>query len=95
MLKFIENKRVYKKPAELRAPLFSLIEKESGTTRKEMYQVFNMGHRLEIYCKQSVATQLMDIASSMNINSAIIGHVANSEQNEVVIEDETGSYSYQ
>ncbi len=94
VLKFIEGKRVYKKPAVMRAPLFSLIEQESGTSRMEMYQVFNMGHRLEIYCDQAYASQLMDIASSFDIDSAIIGHVEDAERNEVVIEDETGNYSY-
>lgn len=95
VLKFINNKKVVKTPSALKAPLFTLIEAESGTSRKEMYQVFNMGHRLEIYCKEAYAKQLMDIASGFNIDSAVIGHVENADRNEVVIEDETGRYSYQ
>jgi phosphoribosylformylglycinamidine cyclo-ligase len=94
VLKFISKKKVIKRPSSLRAPLFSLIEAESGTSRKEMYQVFNMGHRLEIYCKEQYASQLMDIASSFNIESAIIGHVEDADENEVAIHDETGSYFY-
>ena len=95
VLKFISNKKVIKKPSALRAPLFSLIEEESGTSRKEMYQVFNMGHRLEIYCKESYAQQLMDIAAEFNIESAVIGHVEDADKNEVLIEDETGTYHYE
>ncbi len=95
VLKFISNKKVIKKPSALRAPLFSLIEEESGTSRKEMYQVFNMGHRLEIYCKESYAQQLMDIAAEFKIESAVIGHVEDADKNEVLIEDETGTYHYE
>jgi len=94
VLKFIKNKKIIKRLDKPKAPLFDLLEKESGTDRKEMYQVFNMGHRLEIYCEEQYAQQVMDLASSFNIESAIVGHVEDADRNEVEITDEKGTYTY-
>ncbi|MEL6124677.1 MAG: AIR synthase related protein, partial [Bacteroidota bacterium] len=68
VLKFIQNKRVVKDQLLPIPPLFELIEQESGTPRKEMYQVFNMGHRLEVYCRPDAAEKIIDIARSFDIH---------------------------
>ncbi len=73
-------------------PVFQLIEAESGLPRKEMYQVFNMGHRLEIYTDESSAQKMIEIAESFNIDAQIIGHVEKDKKSSVVITDDKGIY---
>ena len=59
-----------------------MIQKESGTSWREMYEVFNMGHRMEVYLPESLAQQLIDIAESFNVGAQIIGRVhASNEKN--------------
>lgn len=74
-------------------PLFELIEAESGLPRKEMYQVFNMGHRLEIYTDESSASRMIEIAESFQIPAQIIGRVERAEQSSVEIKDSNGVYT--
>ena len=93
--KFITNKRVIKDNLFPIPPLFQLIEEESGTARKEMYQVFNMGHRLEIYTDENTAFDLIQISESFGIDARIIGRVEESDVNEILISDEKGEYQYQ
>ena len=67
-------------------PLFELIQSESGSTMKEMFQVFNMGHRLEAYTsKKEVAEAMVAIAKSFNIDAKIIGRVESSENPKLTI----------
>lgn len=73
-------------------PVFQLIEAESGLPRKEMYQVFNMGHRLEIYTDETSAQQMIEIADSFDIDAQIIGHVEKDTKSSVVITDDKGTY---
>ncbi len=94
VMKFVENKRIIKNNLFDPPPLFQLIEHESGTPRKEMYQVFNMGHRLEIYCDKKIAEDVIAIASNFRIGARVIGEVQNSASNELVIKDEKGTYVY-
>ena len=94
VMKFVQNKRVIKDNLLSIPPLFRLIEKESGTLRKEMYEVFNMGHRMEIYCSEDFAKTVINLASSFNVEAQVIGRVEESPQNELVIEDEKGRYVY-
>jgi len=94
VIKFIENKKVIKDDLLSIPPLFQLIETESGTSRREMYQVFNMGHRLEVYCDESEAQKIIDISGTFNIDAKVIGRVEEADKNEVLIKDEQGSYSY-
>lgn len=75
-------------------PLFRLIEEQSGTTRREMYRVFNMGHRFELYVSPENAQRIIDIAAGYGIEGRIVGHVESSENRELVITDSTGSYVY-
>ena len=76
-------------------PLFELIQKESGTGWKDMYQVFNMGHRMEIYLPEEIAQDAIAIAQSFGIDAQVIGRVEEAEQNEVVIDGAFGTFSYQ
>ncbi len=75
-------------------PLFRMIQEQSGTDWKEMYKVFNMGHRMEIYLSPEDAEKVMEISRSFNIEAQIVGHVEASEGNELVIESEFGTFNY-
>lgn len=75
VVKFVENVRVVKNNFLPVPPLFDLIRKESGTSWREMYQVFNMGHRLEVYLPEASAQTVIDIATRFNIDAQVIGHV--------------------
>jgi len=66
-------------------PIFNIIQQNSGSTNKEMYEVFNMGCRLEIYCKPQDAQTMIDAAKSFNIDAQIIGRVEESDKKELVI----------
>lgn len=94
VMKFVNNKKVIKTLDKPKAPLFALLEAESGTDRKEMYQVFNMGHRLEIYVDEAYAQAVIDVSKSFNIDASIIGRVEDAESTSVVIHDEKGTYTY-
>ncbi len=75
-------------------PVFQIIEEESGTARKEMYQVFNMGHRLEIYTHPEEAEDLIKISKDYGIAAKVIGHVDSGPGKTVTITDELGTYEY-
>ena len=75
-------------------PLFSIIQKESGTHWKEMYQVFNMGHRFEVYTDETTADAIIEIASRYNLDGKIIGHVEPSESKKLTIRSEKGDFVY-
>ncbi|HEX6892791.1 MAG TPA: AIR synthase related protein [Chryseolinea sp.] len=75
-------------------PLFRVIHQESGTDWKEMYKVFNMGHRMEIYLDEKYAARVMEIAAHFNIDSRIIGRVNKANKKQVTIKSEFGEYSY-
>lgn len=83
VLKFIDNVRVVKDNLFPVPPLFDLIRKESETDWREMYQVFNMGHRLEVYLEESIAQSVIDIASTFGVEARVIGHVEAAEQPQV------------
>ncbi len=95
VLKFIKNKKVIKDQLLPMPPLFKMIEKESGTSRREMYEVFNMGHRLEIYCSSDAANDIISISKNYNIHAQVIGRVEDAAQNTVEIKDDKGTYIYQ
>ena len=75
-------------------PLFRMIQEAAGTEWKEMYQVFNMGQRLEIYTDKETAASIIDIAASFNIEAQISGYVTGAEKKEVIVESPYGSFSY-
>ena len=75
-------------------PLFNLIQRSAGTDWKEMYQVFNMGQRLEIFTDKDTANAIIEIARSFNIEAQVSGYVERAEKKEVIIETDKGSFSY-
>lgn len=85
VIKFVEKVHIIKDNLLPIPPLFQLIKEESGTDWKEMYQVFNMGHRLELYVDAPIAERLIAIAKSFNISAQIIGRVEKSKEAKVTI----------
>lgn len=75
-------------------PLFQLIQEQSGTDWKEMYKVFNMGHRMELYVPEAIAQDIIAISKSFNIDAQIIGRVEGATQKQVTINSEKGTFTY-
>jgi phosphoribosylformylglycinamidine cyclo-ligase len=95
VLHFIDGLHVIKNNLLPVPPLFRVIQKESGTDWKEMYKVFNMGHRMEIYLPEVHAQTVVDISKKFKIEAQIIGRVESSDVKRVTIESEFGKFSYQ
>ena len=91
---FIRNKKIVKNNMLPLPPLFKMIQEESGTGWKEMYQVFNMGQRLEVYLPEKYAAAILNIAKSFHIDAQIIGHVEEFSGQQVYIESEYGKFTY-
>jgi phosphoribosylformylglycinamidine cyclo-ligase len=94
ILHFIDNLKIVKNNMFPVPPLFKTIQEQSGTDWKEMYKVFNMGHRMEVYLSPEKAQQVIDMAASFNIAARIVGFVENSDKRELVIESEFGRFEY-
>ncbi|HET8753839.1 MAG TPA: AIR synthase related protein [Salinimicrobium sp.] len=94
VLHFVDKLHVIKDNLFEIPPLFRLIQKESGTSWKEMYQVFNMGHRMELYVNENVAAQIIEISNSFNIDAKIVGRVEASETKKLSIQSELGEFEY-
>lgn len=94
VMHFVENKHVIKDNLFPIPPLFNLIAQESGTDWKEMYKVFNMGHRMEIYLKPKHAQDIIDIAGDFGIEAKIIGRVENADTNRLTIISDKGTFEY-
>ena len=94
VMHFVENKHVVKDNLFPVPPLFRIIQEQSGTDWKEMYKVFNMGHRLEVYLRPEKAQEVIEIAKSFNIDAQIIGHVEDAPQNHLTIKSEFGTFEY-
>ena len=94
VMKFIENLHVIKNNLFETPKLFRLIQKMSGTSHKEMYEVFNMGHRLEIFTDEQTASEIIEISKKFNVNARIIGHCDASKKNKLTIKSEFGEFSY-
>lgn len=94
VLHFVENLHVIKDNLFPTPPLFALIQKESGTDWKEMYKVFNMGHRMEIYLSEADAQRVIDIAAGFGIEGRIVGCVESAEANRLTIKSEHGTFEY-
>lgn len=75
-------------------PLFRMIQEESGTEWREMYQVFNMGHRFEIYTDPATAKEIIDISEGFSIDAKIVGHVEDSSRKKLTIKTERGVFEY-
>jgi len=94
VMHFVENKHVIKDNLFPIPPLFRLIREESGTTWQEMYKVFNMGHRMELYVSASDAQAIIDIAAGFGIEGRIVGRVEDAPANRLTIISEFGTFEY-
>ncbi|MCA0232590.1 MAG: phosphoribosylformylglycinamidine cyclo-ligase [Bacteroidetes bacterium] len=95
VLHFIDNLHVVKNNLFPIPPLFKLIQAESGTSWQEMYKVFNMGHRLEVYLSSEHAQRVIEIAQSFGIQAQIIGYVEANEGKKVTVQSEFGEFVYE
>ncbi|MDR1645395.1 MAG: phosphoribosylformylglycinamidine cyclo-ligase [Tannerellaceae bacterium] len=94
IMHFVENKRVTKNNLFPIPPLFRIIQEQSGTDWKEMYKVFNMGHRMEIYTTPEAADAVVRTAERFGIEARIAGKVEEADRNELIIESEKGRFTY-
>lgn len=94
ILHFVDNLKIIKDNLFPIPPLFEIIQKESGTEWKEMYKVFNMGHRLEVYLPAEHAEAVIAISKSFNIDAQIVGRCEASDKKELVIESPFGRFEY-
>jgi phosphoribosylformylglycinamidine cyclo-ligase len=94
VLHFIENLHVIKDNLFPVPPLFKLIHEESKTSWQEMYKVFNMGHRMELYVPQEIAGELIAISQSFGVEAQIIGRVEKAETKKVTVQSEFGVFEY-
>ena len=95
VLHFVEKVHIIKDKLFPCPPLFHMIQQESGTSWQEMYKVFNMGHRFEIYTDTETANHLISIAQSFHIDAQVIGRVIESDKKEITIESEFGVFHYE
>ena len=94
VLHFIDNLHVIKDNLFKIPPIFKLIQNESGTDSKEMYKVFNMGHRMEIYTDSVNVSEIIKISESVGIDAKIIGKVVKSDHKKLTIQSELGNFEY-
>jgi phosphoribosylformylglycinamidine cyclo-ligase len=93
-MRFVDNLAVVKDNMFPVPPLFQIIQEQSGTPWHEMYKVFNMGHRFEIYTDGKNADRIIKIAASFNLEAKIIGHCEASEKKRLTIVTENGKFEY-
>lgn len=94
VLHFVENVHVVKDNLFDTPPLFKIIQEESGTDWKEMYKVFNMGHRMEIYLDERYAEEIIDIAEGLGVEAKIIGRVLPHDGKKVTVQGAHGTFEY-
>ena len=94
VLHFVNDVHVIKDNMFELPPLFKLIQEESGTDWKEMYKVFNMGHRMELYVPEEIAKDIIAISNSFNVDAQIIGRVECFKGKKLTINSEFGTYIY-
>jgi len=94
ILHFIDELHVIKDNLFPVPPLFELIQQESGTSWKEMYEVFNMGHRMELYVPAEHAEKIIEISTTFDVDAQIIGRVAASSKKALTIKTEMGTFEY-
>ncbi|MGB0980701.1 MAG: AIR synthase related protein [Winogradskyella sp.] len=94
ILHFVDNLHIVKDNLFEVPPLFKLIQEQSKTDWKEMYQVFNCGHRMELYVKPEVAESIIEISKSFNVDAKIVGRVEASEVKKLTIKSEFGVFEY-
>ena len=91
---FVENMHIIKDNLFPVPPLFNMIRSQSETPWQEMYKVFNMGHRLEIYVPENLAHQVISISKSFNVDAKIIGRVEKGTGKKVTVKSEFGIFEY-
>ena len=95
ILHFVNDLHIIKDNLMNIPPLFKIVQEESGTDWKEMYKVFNMGHRMEIYLPEALAESVIQISRSFNIDAQIIGRVEQSEEGKMLtISSKNGTFNY-
>lgn len=94
VLHFIDNLHIVKDNLFPIPPLFKAIHEESGTDWKEMYKVFNMGHRMELYVPEEIAQDIIQISESFNVDAQIVGRVEESNTKKLTITSEFGTFEY-
>ena len=94
ILHFIDNLHIVKDNLFEPPIIFDLIQKESGASPKEMYQVFNMGHRMELYVEPSIAEHIIEISKSFSVDAQVIGHVESSKNKKLTLETVYGTITY-
>jgi phosphoribosylformylglycinamidine cyclo-ligase len=94
VLHFVDSVHVIKDNLFPTPPLFKMIQEESGTSWKEMYEVFNMGHRMELYVPAASADELIKISKSFGVDAQIIGRVEASESKQLTIKSDHGDFVY-
>lgn len=95
VLHFVEGLHIVKDNMFEIPPLFKLIKEESGTDWKEMYKVFNMGHRMEIYLPEEHAQEIIEISRSFGVDAQVIGRVESSDKKKLTILSEFGTFEYE
>ena len=94
ILHFIDNLHIIKDNMFDTPLLFELIQNESNTNWKEMYKVFNMGHRMELYVNENIANSIIDISNSFNVEAKIIGRVESHNSKKLTIKSKHGEFIY-
>jgi phosphoribosylformylglycinamidine cyclo-ligase len=94
ILHFVDDLHIIKDNMLPVPPLFKLIQEQSGTDWKEMYQVFNCGHRMELYVNEEIAEDLIAISKTFGVEAQIIGRVEASESKQLTIQSEYGTFQY-
>jgi phosphoribosylformylglycinamidine cyclo-ligase len=94
VMHFIDNMHVVKNNMFQLPPLFSIIHEQSGTPWKEMYKVFNMGHRFEIYTSKENASEIINIAAGFDLEAKIVGYCESSDKKRLTISSEFGTFEY-
>jgi len=94
VLHFVDDVHIIKDNLFSVPPLFKLIQQESGTSWQEMYKVFNMGHRMELYVPETLAKKIIEIAAQFNIAAKVVGHVEAAQAKKLTIRSEFGEFVY-
>lgn len=94
VLHFVDQFHIIKDKLFPTPPLFELIQRESGTDWKEMYKVFNMGHRMEFYVPERIAPEIISISRSFGVDAQVIGRVEESDTKQLTIQSPHGTFVY-
>jgi phosphoribosylformylglycinamidine cyclo-ligase len=94
ILHFVDDLQIVKDNMFDVPPLFKMIQEQSGTDWKEMYKVFNMGHRMELYVPQEIAEAIIAISQSFNVDAQIVGRVEAEGEKQLTIKSKYGEFVY-